>query len=266
MAIIGHDVVRRALETELPMVSLLVGPAHVGKRTLAHHILKHHGVWPIDIYEHALTAQSARDMRAFAHGAPSGPWRVVLTRLRRHEPVWNILLKVLEEPPPTARFILLTEQRPASTITSRARVFDCGYLQLAEVADILVSLGMSSRSAAAAATLTPGTVPSGEVIVGYEAARDTVLGIGQAIAEHDHWLFLRMCQSVEGWITRNLLYRWMVETVTGDWRIFTEAETFGLAQRKTTVRKMILAMSAVSEAREKLAIRVALEPFVVEER
>lgn len=264
MSIVGHETTRLALEAMLPTVSLLVGPAHVGKRTLAHHILKHHNVWPIDVYEQELTAHSARDMRAFAQGAPSGSLRVILTRLRATQPVWNILLTALEEPPPTTRFILLSQHRPARTVASRAQLFPCGYLSLDQVAQILIGLGMSSRSAAAAAVLTPGTVPSGEVIVGYEAARENVLGLAQAIAEHDQWMFLRVCQSCDG-LTRALLYRWLSEAATGNWRIFTEADTYGLAQHKAVVRKMIVALSGMTGVRDKLAIRVALEPFVLEE-
>jgi hypothetical protein len=264
MAIIGHESVRQALEAELPTVSLLIGPAHVGKSTLAHHVLQHHGVWPVDIYEHELTARSARDMRLFAQGAPSGSLRVILTRLPAGEPVWNILLTALEAPPPTTRFILLAQHHPSPTITSRSQIFLCGYLPLKQVTQILIDLGMSTRSAAAAAALTPGTVPSGEIIVGYEAARENVLGLAQAIAAHDQWLFHRVCQSSDG-LTRALLYRWLHEAATGNWRIFTEAETYGMAQQKTVVRKMILALGSVTGVRDTLAIRVAIEPFVEEE-
>lgn len=68
-----------------------------------------------------------RNAEAWAHLAPLGPRKTVIIENadRMQEGARNALLKILEEPPQTVRFVLVTSRRSAmmTTILSRARTY-----------------------------------------------------------------------------------------------------------------------------------------------
>lgn len=70
-----------------------------------------------------LTATAARSLVAYAGVVPFGPFKAVIIRMdEASEQAQNIMLKVLEEPPPSVRLILLASRRPLPTIVSRCQV------------------------------------------------------------------------------------------------------------------------------------------------
>ena len=113
-----------ALERELPPATLLLGPDLVQMVQAAIQAARGHGVVPADrITIRHLSAPDARNLVKFAGTAPFGPFKLVIAVLDGATPqVQNILLKVLEEPPPSIRFILVATSRPLPVIVSRCQV------------------------------------------------------------------------------------------------------------------------------------------------
>lgn len=112
-----------ALERELPPATLLLGPDVPGMVRTARAVVRDHGVVPADLIVSRVTAPLARVFTEFAGTAPFGPFKAVIAALDgATAQAQNILLKVLEEPPPGFRFILVATARPLPTITSRCQV------------------------------------------------------------------------------------------------------------------------------------------------
>ncbi len=112
------------LERELPPATLLLGPDVPGMVRMAQIKVRDHGVVPADlIVTMRVTAEWARVLINFAATAPFGPFKAVIAALDgASAQAQNILLKVLEEPPPAFRFILVASARPLPTIVSRCQV------------------------------------------------------------------------------------------------------------------------------------------------
>src|ERR1044072_1522162 len=164
---IGHADAVAALRRELPPVTLLIGPPSVGKWTLTHHLADHHQVGMVDraIYPDGLNADAARSLISFSGRPPCGPSKLVPARLdHSSDAALNALLKTLEEPPPTARFLLthsctLTGRSSVPpTVVSRAHRYFLGLLSNEEVRDVLIGTGMSATAATKAAALGRGQV------------------------------------------------------------------------------------------------------------
>ena len=114
-----------ALERELPPATLLLGPDVGPMLTAAYRsALKTHLVCRADVLiRRHMSAGDARFIVKFAQTAPFGTFKVVAFPLDgATAQAQNILLKVLEEPPPTVRFILVASARPLPTIVSRCQV------------------------------------------------------------------------------------------------------------------------------------------------
>jgi DNA polymerase III, delta subunit len=113
-----------ALERELPPATLLLGPDRLACWKLATRMITSHGVAQCDCLRIAvLSAVQARVARKFAGIAPFVARKVIVacTDGARAQ-AQNILLKVLEEPPPAVSFILIATSRPLPTIVSRCQV------------------------------------------------------------------------------------------------------------------------------------------------
>ena len=112
------------LGRELPPAALLLGPDLEQMVWAARTEMWEHGVLAADrmILRH-VSAADARTIVRFAQTAPFGPFKLVIAALDgATSQAQNILLKVLEEPPPSVRFILAATQRPLPTIVSRCQV------------------------------------------------------------------------------------------------------------------------------------------------
>jgi hypothetical protein len=113
-----------ALERKLPPATLLLGPDPEQMVLAAHLAVRRHGSVQADrIVLRHMSAADARNLVNFAQTAPFGPFKAVIVMLDGSTPQsQNILLKVLEEPPPSIRFILVAAERPLPTIVSRCQV------------------------------------------------------------------------------------------------------------------------------------------------
>lgn len=113
-----------ALERDLPPATLLLGPDLEQMVSEAIAAAKRQGSTLVDRFTRRhVSAEDARRIVRFAQTAPFGPFKLVIACLDGSTPVaQNILLKVLEEPPDTIRFILVASERPLPTIVSRCQV------------------------------------------------------------------------------------------------------------------------------------------------
>lgn len=249
--IIGHTQARELLERELPPVTLLRGPESVGKWQLGLHLLSHHGVLSVDQRTYRqLDMGAARDILAFAERAPFGTIKCVLLDTdTASQQVLNALLKLLEEPPATVKFILVSSKKLLDTITSRAAVYNLGLLSEEEVYQVLASLQTPQgkpqfgfADAHRLASLSRGQVGPALTALRYGDSKDRVIKLLSAVAARDRVAFDRALGTVHDkiWeqVEENLLFTWAYEAITKRWRIFTEAESFGL--EKTTVPNYII--------------------------
>lgn len=114
-----------ALERDLPPATLLLGPGTGPLLSAAYRaVMKSHLALQADVLIcRRLSADGARDIVKFAGTSPFGPFKAVIAGLGgATAQAQNILLKVLEEPPETVRFILVSAERPLPTIVSRCQV------------------------------------------------------------------------------------------------------------------------------------------------
>lgn len=114
-----------ALERDLPPATLLLGPSLETLLWDAERaVLKSHLVYRADIlFRRHVSAGDARNIVRFAQTAPFGPFKAVIAALDGSTAqAQNILLKLLEEPPPSVRLILAATERPLATIVSRCQV------------------------------------------------------------------------------------------------------------------------------------------------
>jgi replication-associated recombination protein RarA len=258
---IGHDAVRAELERHLPQVVLLRGPVSVGKRTLADHLIRHHGVAEHDVRRvDKLTADVARDLRSFVCVAPMGRRKVVIIDLDdASETALNVLLKTLEEPPPWAAFLLTAAHPTLDTIASRAMTYRMGLLSEEQLFLVLTGrLGMEQKAAERAARLGRGQVDAAQAVGETDANRARVLGALKAVKDSDPDLLDRVLSS---WteVDHELLGTWAAEAMCKRWRVFSADESFGLAD--TAIPRKLLSSLRLG-ARAKLSAVVALAPLV----
>lgn len=198
----GHELTKRVLQAQLgagrvPNAYLFAGPEGIGKRRLALEMAKAmnclaEGARPCDAC--TTCKQFARESHPDLHVVvPSGASeqikiddvRQVIGRVqlrpfnarlqvavidgadRLTDEAANSLLKVLEEPPAGARF-LLTTSRPAfclPTITSRCQVLRCMPLGPSDVQRLLVEQGVEQAMAASVAPLAAGSVKTAQELI-----------------------------------------------------------------------------------------------------
>ncbi len=264
MPVVGHGEVRRLLEQELPAATLLRGPQSVGKWTLALHLAAHHRVNPVDqmVIADRLNVASARAAVGFVNVAPFGRFKLVTANLDgASESAFAALLKVLEEPPITARFLLVASRPVPATLLSRVYCHTLGLLTDEQVREVLVRRGMTGRAATSAASLACGQINAALRMPAQAAQRTLVLDLMSAVATHNQERFET---AVAGWDdeARDLLLRWVVEALTHEWALYSGDEFFGLDRRPALLRQILLRLSQVPAAQSRLAVRVALEPFL----
>jgi hypothetical protein len=237
----------------LPPVTLLRGPRSVGKRTLAEALVKHHGGLSLETRTIlTLSMDEAREVKSLCERAPMGPLRGFIIRLDgASEHVLNAMLKVLEEPPDSARFLLLAEGPVLPTIASRSVTYRMGLLSDAEMGAVLAQQGMVGTPLASAVMTGRGQVDKATGLYDIEAARSRVLAVIKAIGVKDRAL-LEKALPDWGPDTHQLLVTWCVEAVTGRWRVFSARDASGVVGAP-----MELLTRLRFNARPKLMVRVA---------
>lgn len=261
--IVGHQAAVEILQRRLPPVTLLLGPPSIGKRTLTEHLGTVHQVPAIDRHTlpEPLSIAAVRQALTFVATRPHGRFKLVTGRLdNASTAALNALLKTLEEPPETARFLLTCARPTLPTVMSRCQLFRLGLLSTAEVAEILVHRGMSPSAAGKAARLAHGQV--GTALQPRNAgARDDAVAVLKAIAERNHAAFEAACKTFSEDAVLHLR-RLLVEATTGNFEVFGTADTFGLYRDQPLLRRMLIALHQNPAARSRLGVRAALEIFV----
>lgn len=264
MSVIGHTRERIILERELPPVTLLSGPESVGKQTLSRHLADHHQVPTFDRFttDGPLTVDAVRSIRTFSHRSPFGTFKLISVDLDKASSAsLNALLKTLEEPPRTARFLLTASLGTFPTIISRSTVFRLGLLTDDEVTEVLLAQGLSRPRAQRAAKLSRGQIHRAlKADQTGDESRATVTAVMKAISLSDRDAFHRAFRTWDDYTTE-MLSTWFTEAITGRWALFTEEDTFGLRHDRSRLMEMITAVGRVHNARARLGARAALEPF-----
>jgi DNA polymerase III, delta subunit len=278
MSVVGHGQVVAHLRSDTPQVSLLLGPPSVGKTTAAEEVLGDLGVHdPLLLRYASVRVSDARAMTQFTSRRSRKP-KGILAQLDQVTPeAANAMLKLLEEPPPATYFMLCASHQPLLTIASRAQVYRFGYLTDAEVAQVLQTTKprLARDKAEKAARSSGGQVSRAREMARLEESKGPVLSALHAVAERNEDLFVnavggRREIEIDGQPTRvdafgevqwSLMRTWAREALTGRWRTFTPAESYGL-QRDRRVADRVLRMADV--ARPKVAVRCALLPFILD--
>lgn len=261
---IGHARAVETLEAYLPQVTLLLGPKSIGKSTIADWIVDQHGVHELDVRRfEGIKVEAAREIVVAANQRPAGPFRVLILNLDGATlEGLNVLLKTLEEPPETLRFVLLASEPPPLTIASRAAVFALGYLSTSEVESVLKRLGKDIKEARLGALLSGGQISRALAAEDLDFLRSPVTTLLTAVARRDtelFWTAFMKLRSEAGDISTDvahLLRLWCIEARTGRWRCFDPEDAHGLHFDRAAVNRIehLLAMNS----RPLIAIKAAL--------
>lgn len=262
MTVYGHDAVAAMLREHLPQVALLLGPSSIGKRTLAEHLADFHRIPDSDrfITPNPLSIAAARGVISFVGTRPFGAFKLVIGRLDdASRPALNALLKTLEEPPPSARFLLTCTRPTLPTVMSRCHVYRLGLLTTDQVAAVLVQRGMSPDAAGKAAAVSRGQVSN--ALRQRASGREEALAVLKAVADRDGVAFTAAFRTFDEAAAEHLQLL-LTEAATGNWLNYRTADTFGLYRDQSLLRHMLIALHQHPAARSRLGVRAALEPFV----
>jgi DNA polymerase III delta prime subunit len=254
--IVGHEEARAALERSLPPVALFTGPRSTGKTTLAKYLAAHHEatMWGYG----RLTSSMAREI---VDTAPirRAPLEVFIIDLDSStEASQNILLKVLEEPPPHCRFILIASREPLATVVSRSRAYRMGLLTDEQVAQVLrENCGISEHPAAMAAARGRGQVaPAIAAAEDKESDRVTSV-VAAAVRAAMAGGGPPLDMALRNWTDEHtvVLRRWATEAASGRWVIFTQDLAPGLS--RACAMRVMEALSRYPEARTGPAVALS---------
>lgn len=255
--IVGHAAAQKVLVQELPSACLLIGPPSIGKRTMVNHYLRHHGILVPDTTKPVLNPDTARELHRFFATAPFGKRKVAVLNLDRASPASvNVLLKLLEEPPPSASFLMIASISPLLTIQSRSTLLRCNYLNDDEVYHVLVArFAMPPEEAQQAARMSGGQISRALESSDLMTSKSPVLSLLKASAEGNEPLFYSALVKW-GANEHQLLKAWSVEARTGRWQIFSSEESFGLAAKRNIIERVNKALR--TGARPRIAAKLAL--------
>jgi hypothetical protein len=195
--------------------------------------------------------------RAIAHHAwtsPRGARFLVLARLDKANPAaLSVILKTLEELPPTTSIVLIGTELPPETIVSRTELFVFPLLTDEQVVEVLLQRRFKPTEAQRWAQLARGQVQRALDLANGLDAKIPVLAAVRSIRERDE-------HALDGLAGRwsdehtELLANLCREAITGRWRIFSEAEVEGMG------RKLPLAILVAlrPEIRPRLVVRSSL--------
>lgn len=255
MSVIGHQELTRVLAEELPPVALFLGPASVGKWTTAEWLRREHTIDDGDLLRiRRLTADDARTLVRFATTAPMKEKKLAIVRLdRATPPAQHILLKTLEEIPDTSKVILIAENPPLPTVTSRSTVYPFRLLTTDEVTEILLRRKFQPTEAKRLAELSGGHVQQALTVAESMEFKVTVLAAVRALRERDAGALDNLAGKWSDEHTE-LLAQLCREAITYKWRIFSDAEVEGMGRKLP----MQILRALRPNVRPRLVIRASL--------
>jgi len=258
--IVGHDVAVTALRKSLPPTVLLTGPKSVGKRTLAFVLIDHHGIKKQDVFhrfDRPLSVEDSRYIQRFLSTRPFGRYKVIAMCLDGASiEALNALLKVMEEPPDCARFLLTASSPTLLTVESRATVYRLGYLSEEQVTKVLTKRFSYTIERARLAARGGGGQMFRAIGVGdLDIAKGPVLSLLKAASQGDEELLLNALAKFDE-PQMELLKQWGMEARTGVWRVFDSSEGYGLQGNRQAVDRICRALEM--GARPRLAAKYAL--------
>lgn len=248
----------------LPPVTLLHGPAHTGKKTVAYILMMRHSPETLDrMWVPMLTAETVQDV---ARAALLPPWggsvkTIVVCLDGATVPVLTRLLKLLEEPPETARFILIASGEVLPTIRSRAERVPFGLLLEDDVVAVLEARGMDPAEAAKAAPLGGGQVrPAMEAHLVEQAARQDVIAALMAVSQANS---SQLGQALHGWNDErtNLLVVWCCERISGQRKVFRTGDWLGLSPHFAA--QLLERLGAAQVVPRTVTVQAALEMAII---
>jgi hypothetical protein len=261
--LVGHEALRAELERDLLPVTLLLGPSSVGKTELAQHAARHHRMTSYG-YDGPSAALAREIVGLVPRQRPQGGSIAVIIGLDgTTEAAQNILLKVLEDPPPHIRFLLTASRPPLPTVVSRAVVYRVSLLTDAQVAEVLEQ--HCGRSEA----LRCAPLGRGRVAPALEAARDSDGGRLRSVVA----AALRAAQDGDGAVLElalrfwtpahaGVLRAWAEEAASARWVRFSAGFAPGVTSDQA--RRVLRALGRYEGARN--ASSVALSSAFREER
>lgn len=246
---VGHESLVESLRSELPHAALLLGPRSTGKRTIVDHVISHHGYREVDVVggDQRLLVPLAEEIIERCKVRPIGKTgRLVTADLDgASSEAANMVLKLIEEPPAKTKFLFTASRQPLLTIMSRCHVYRTGLLSEEQVTEVLENrLGVEEREAERLAGMSGGTIAGALRADAADANRGQILSALRAVSTDDEELLgnaLRKLDEDGRWLLR----RWAVEARTGQWRLFSKEESFGL---ESDTRQLELLISTLDRS------------------
>lgn len=184
------------------------------------------------VFEPELTIEHVRELISWARTSPmSSPFKVAVVRLdhvRADGTTWRAssrtlaaMLKLLEEPPRSTRFVLLATQPTMPMIRSRTVELTAGLLSPVQVEEIVYAVSdLSESEARLAAQLGGGRVqPSIDARGGAEGSVQAVVDVLTSLKAGDQ---IALTEKARIWTQADtaMLIRWAHERISGRYEIF----------------------------------------------
>lgn len=255
--LVGHQGVIGALSSQLPPVSIIMGPPSVGKRIIATYAAIKHEVARIDFTEVSkLTVDEAIRVKQFMSTHPQQNLKFALIDLdAASDAAMNDLLKALEEPPSYARFSLISSATLPTTLLTRGHKYNVGLLNPEDLISILVHKGIPEKEAIKVSKL--GRVDLALQAYADLASRATAVNVLQAAESGDYVLFSQAYKAVDVKAAEVILAI-LEESASQNWKLYSP-EFIGVFSKRQVALNILGAWSNVSSARPQLAVRTALE-------
>jgi hypothetical protein len=245
------DVVAQVVDSSAS-ATLLLGPEGIGKAMAVQVVVERLAA----SYDRRWLDKSGVDQvrevgRFLSVGSVSGRKVVGIDVDGASEAAQQALLKILEEPPRGARFVLSSSGSALPTVRSRCEIVVCPPLTFDQVVEVLVAQHQWTVIAArTAAALSGGRVSVALAWGDVTTTRMQVLGAVKALGTGDRDVWGR---AVREWTPAcsELFKVWAVERITGRWSVFTDRDAFGIP---VGVARDVLVRLSAGRARARVAI------------
>lgn len=255
-AYFGHEKNLKAVHAHLPQVLLFLGPESVGKWELAEYVREKWKFKNSDTLRiKRLTQDNARAAAKFASERPRGWSKLVIVRIDKKATVGaqNALLKSMEEAR-DATFIIIAEEPPLDTVSSRAITYRFGLLTEKDIFDILtVRRNFSKERAEVLSRVAGGQVRKALSYNNDQESKLVVMRALDAVHRKDNSALEALAPHWKQEHTE-LLIQWCYESLTKKWKLFIPEES-NITGTKVPLRILI---ALREDLRPRLVVRAAL--------